>query len=245
MADGATVVVVCGGDGTVRAAAGALVDTGVALAVMPSGTANLFAGALDLPSEPADIVELIRSGQRRTIDTGTCNGQAFVVMAGTGFDAAMVDGADDGKERFGMLAYLRAGVREARQREPFQVTVRVDGAELFDGEATCVLVGNVGTLKGGLEAFPDASVTDGLLDVAVLTAAGVREWASVMVAAVRHQQRTAAGVQLAQGRKVVVELDGEHRFELDGGMKGGATKLKFAARPASLRLCAPVVTPTQ
>ncbi len=155
----------------------------------------------------------------------------------------MVDGADAGKERFGMLAYLRAGVREARRREPFEATVTVDGDELFDGEATCVLVGNVGTLKAGLEAFPDASVTDGLLDVAVLTAAGVREWASVMVAAVRHQQRTAAGVQLAQGRTITVELDGKHRYELDGGMKGRAKKLQLEACPASLTLCAPLVTP--
>jgi len=242
---GATVVVVCGGDGTVRAAAGGLVDSGAAMAVVPAGTANLFAGALDVPDEPEALVELIRSGQRRTVDTGTCNGETFVVMAGVGFDAGMVDEADEAKERLGMVAYLRAGVRQARNREPFAAVVEVDGQPTFDGTATCVLVGNVGTLKGGVAAFPDASVTDGRLDLAVVTAAGLREWAALMVDAVRHRQHEAAGAQLAQGRKIVVRLDGKHRFELDGGMKGGATKLKFAVRPASLRLCAPVVTPTQ
>jgi diacylglycerol kinase (ATP) len=164
-------------------------------------------------------------------------------MAGIGFDAAMVDEADSGKERFGMLAYLRAGVREALHREPFTATVTVDGSELFTGAATCVLVGNVGTLKGGVEAFPDASVTDGLLDVAVVTATGLREWASLMVDAVRHRQHASANAQLGQGSAIRVELDGKHRFELDGGAKGTATKLALEVVPASLTVCAPRPTP--
>ena len=200
VADGATVVITCGGDGTVRAAAGALTDTGAALAVLPMGTANLFAGALDLPDDPVALVELIRTGQRRTIDTGTCNGEPFIVMAGVGFDAAMVDGADDAKERLGMVAYLRAGVREARQRKPFAAYgQRRRHRPLFDGEATCVLVGNVGTLKGGIEAFPEASSPTAMLDVAVLTAAGLRDWAALMVDAVRHRQQLSPHAELAAG----------------------------------------------
>src|SRR6185312_6959167 len=80
--DGATVVIVCGGDGTVRAAAGALVHRQAALAVVPCGTANLFAGALKLPKDPAEVIALVQHGERRTIDTGTCNGKPFIVMAG-------------------------------------------------------------------------------------------------------------------------------------------------------------------
>jgi len=240
---GADVVIVCGGDGTVRAAAGALVDTGAALAVVPAGTANLFAGALGLPDEPAELAELIRSGRRRTIDTGSCNGEPFIVMAGVGFDAAMVDDADEGKERLGMIAYLKAGLRQARDREPFTANVTVDDCELFEGEATCVLVGNVGTLKGGVQAFPDASVTDGLLDIAVITATGLREWAGLMVDAVRHRQHSASSAQLAQGRTIEVKLDGTHRFELDGGAKGTGKKFKLKVHPASLTVCAPPPTP--
>ncbi len=70
MSAGADVVVACGGDGTIRAAAEGLVGTKCALAVVPAGTANLFAGALELPSDPAAIVKLIDAGERRTIDTG-------------------------------------------------------------------------------------------------------------------------------------------------------------------------------
>ena len=113
---GADVVFVCGGDGTVRAASQALVGTDAALAVFPTGTANLFASAMKFSDDPVDLVELIRRGERRTIDTGTCNGLTFNIMAGTGFDAAMIDSADDDKERLGMVAYLRAGVKQAHRR---------------------------------------------------------------------------------------------------------------------------------
>ena len=169
---GANVVIVCGGDGTVHAGRTS-VHRQAALAVMPVGTANLFASALELPKDPADMVTLITGGARRTIDTGTCNGEPFIVMAGTGFDAGMVGAADSSKERLGMIAYVHAGVSEARTRKPFEVEVTLDGDALFAGSATSVLVGNVGTLKAGVAAFPEASVDDGLLDVGVVTAAGM------------------------------------------------------------------------
>jgi len=238
--DGAEVVVVGGGDGTVRAGAGALVHRQAALAVLPVGTANLFAGALELPVEPADVVALIGSGQRRTIDTGRCNGEPFIVMAGTGFDAAMVDAADSSKERLGMIAYLRAGFREARTRKPFEATVTIDGDGIFAGEATSVIVGNVGTLKGGVVAFPGAALDDGLLDVGIVTAEGIRQWASLMAATVRKRQRDSPYAQLSRGRQIRVVLDGKHPFELDGGAKGKAKRLELEVIPASLTVCAPV-----
>jgi diacylglycerol kinase family enzyme len=94
-------------------------------------------------------------------------------------------------------------------------------------------------LKGGLQAFPEASVTDGLLDVAVLTAAGMRQWAALMVDALRHRQRTSAHAQLGRGAQIEVELDRKRVFELDGGSKGKSKRLQLAARPHSLVICAP------
>jgi diacylglycerol kinase (ATP) len=235
---GADVVLVCGGDGTVRAASQALAGTDAALAVLPSGTANLFASAMNLPDDPAGVVELIRSNERRTLDTGTCNGLTFNIMAGAGFDAAMIDSADDDKDRLGMVAYLRAGVKQAREREPFEMRVDVDDEHVFEGPASCVLVGNIGTLKGGVEAFPDASPTDGLLDVAVVTASGLRAWAGLMVSAVRGRQRLTPHADMWSGRSISVRTDAKHRFELDGGVKGRAKKLDFEVVPASLIVCA-------
>ncbi len=236
---GADVVLVCGGDGTVRAASQALVGADAALAVLPTGTANLFASAMNFPDDPAELVELIRGGERRTIDTGTCNGLTFNIMAGTGFDAAMIDSADDDKERLGMVSYLRAGVKQAREREAFEMRVEVDDKNVFEGSASCVLVGNIGTLKGGVEAFPDASPTDGVLDVAVVTATGLRAWTELMVSAVRGRQHLTRHATMWSGRSVSVRTDSKHRFQLDGGVKGTAKKFDFQVVPGSLIVCAP------
>jgi diacylglycerol kinase (ATP) len=236
---GADVVLACGGDGTVRAASQALVGTGAALAVLPTGTANLFASAMKIPDDADDLVELIRSGERRTIDTGTCNGLTFNIMAGTGFDAAMIDAADDDKERLGMVAYLRAGVKQARAREAFGMRVEVDSQDVFEGPASCLLVGNIGTLKGGIEAFPDGSPTDGVLDVAVVTATGLKAWTGLMVSAVRGRQQLTGHAHLWTGRSISVRTDAKHRFELDGGVKGRTKKLEFEVVPRSLIVCAP------
>jgi YegS/Rv2252/BmrU family lipid kinase len=236
---GADVVIVCGGDGTVRAASQALVGTDAALAVFPTGTANLFASAMKFPDDPTELVELIRGGERRTIDTGTCNGLTFNVMAGTGFDAAMIDSADDDKERLGMVAYVRAGIKQAHSREAYEMRVKIDGKRVFEGSASCVLVANIGTLKGGVEAFPNASPSDGILDVAVVTATGVKAWSGLMVSAVRGRQHLSGHAQLWTGRSISVRTDSKHRFELDGGVKGTAKKFEFDVVPGSLTVCAP------
>ena len=240
--EGADTIIVCGGDGSVRAAAAAVANTHGALAVLPAGTANLFANGLELPTDPEKVVELIIKGDRRTIDTGVCNGMRFAVMGGTGLDAAMISQADDHKDLMGTLAYVRAGVKEARERKPVNATVTVDGKPFFDGDVTCVLVGNLGKLTGGIVAFPDASPTDGALDVAVLTASGMRQWASVMVSAVRGKQDQSSHVHIGSGSKIRVRLEKKQLFELDGGEKGKTRKLKFDVDPASLVICAP--TPT-
>ncbi|HEY0519957.1 MAG TPA: diacylglycerol kinase family protein, partial [Ilumatobacteraceae bacterium] len=201
---GAHTVVVCGGDGSVRAAAEALVGSDTALAVVPSGTANLFASGLELPTDLDEIVELITRGDRRSIDTAVCNGQTFNVMAGSGFDVAMLSDAEEDKERLGTFAYVGAAVRETRRRKMFDTEVEIDGEPFYKGKSSCVLVGNTGSLKGGIEAFPDATPTDGRLHVAVVTAVGMREWANLMFSAALRRQQLSKQSEIGEGTTVRV-----------------------------------------
>lgn len=235
---GAKTVVVCGGDGSVRAAVEAMVDSSASLAVVPSGTANLFASGLELPTDIEEIVAMIARGDRRSIDTAVCNGHTFNTMAGTGFDVGMLEGAEDGKERLGTFAYVGAAAREARHRKMFRTAVTIDGSVFFEGSASCVLVGNTGGSKGGVAAFPDATPTDGRLHVAVVTAVGLREWASLMASAVLRKQQSSSHSQIGGGTSIKVTFDKKRRFELDGGVKGKSKKLTFEVRPRSLIVCA-------
>lgn len=235
---GAKTIVVCGGDGSVRAAAEAMVDSSAGLAVVPSGTANLFASGLELPTDIEEIVAMIARGDRRSIDTAVCNGHTFNTMAGTGFDVGMLEGAEDGKERLGTFAYVGAAVREARHRKMFRTAITIDGNAFFEGSASCVLVGNAGGSKGVVEAFPGATPTDGRLHVAVVTAVGLREWASLMATAVLRKQQSSSHAQIGEGTSIGVTFDKKRRFELDGGVKGKSKKLTFEVRPRSLIVCA-------
>jgi YegS/Rv2252/BmrU family lipid kinase len=234
---GAATVIACGGDGTVRAAAEALVDTDTALAVVPAGTANLFASGLQLTTDIDDIVKVVAHGDRRSIDTAECNGMTFNVMAGSGFDVRFLAQADADKEKLGMFAYLRAGTQQMRKRKMFRAKVCIDGNDFFDGDASCLLVGKLGAAKGGIETFPEATPTDGLLHVAVVTATGMREWAGLLGSAVLHRQHRSGHAEIGQGCEVRVEFDRKRRFELDGGVKGKAKKLHIDVHPHSLLLC--------
>ena len=93
-ADGADVVFVWGGDGTVQRCVDALAGTGVALAIIPAGTANLLATNLGVPKDLDGAVDVGLHGTRRPLDVGRVNGERFAVMAGAGFDAAMIRDAD-------------------------------------------------------------------------------------------------------------------------------------------------------
>src|ERR1700732_1175871 len=114
---GAEVLFVWGGDGTVQRCIDALAGTEAVLAILPAGTANLLAMNLRVP---ADLTEAVRAGlhgERCLLDTGSVNGEHFAVMAGAGFDARMIKEADRGmKDRIGRAAYLYSGARNLGAR---------------------------------------------------------------------------------------------------------------------------------
>ncbi len=176
LADGAELVVVCGGDGTVRSVATVLAGTGVPMALLPSGTGNLLARNLQIPLEVEAAAHVAASGRTTAIDVGrAADGECFLVMAGTGFDAAMLrDTSDRAKVWLSWAAYVVAGTRHLRGPQATYELV-LDGVAL-SRQGRGVLIGNVSALQAGLELLPGAQPDDGLLDVAVLAPAGLREW---------------------------------------------------------------------
>ena len=90
LTQGAEVIFVWGGDGTVQRCIDAVAGTGAALAILPAGTANLLATNLQVPADMTEAVRVGLHGDRRRLDTGSVNGEHFAVMAGAGFDARMI-----------------------------------------------------------------------------------------------------------------------------------------------------------
>jgi YegS/Rv2252/BmrU family lipid kinase len=213
---GAELVFAWGGDGTVRRCLGVLAGTGVPLAVLPAGTANLFATNLGIPAELEPAVQVGLHGHTRTIDVGRFEKERFAVMAGAGFDAEMIRDADDLKKRIGRAAYLFSGTRHLRLAG-FDAEIEVDGADWYEGPATCVLLGNLGDVLGGIELFPDARPDDGMLELGVCTAEGIAQWTRTLARTAVSDPGKSPFVRVTKARKVKVGLDRKVRYELDGG----------------------------
>ena len=139
----------------------ALAGGDVPIGVLPAGTANLLANGLGIPIDLEAAIDVALHGRRRRLDLGVVNDERFAVMAGTGFDAVMVAGADE-TEAPRRPAGLRAAAATAVRVDRVRTKVTVDGEPWFDDEAACCLIGNLGTISGGLVVFdraePDTAV---------------------------------------------------------------------------------------
>jgi YegS/Rv2252/BmrU family lipid kinase len=238
--EGAELVFVWGGDGTVQRCIDVLAGTGTPLAIVPAGTANLLATNLGIPDDIAAAVRTGLEGARRPIDVGRVNGERFAVMAGAGLDAAMIRDADDGlKDRLGRIAYLWTGARNV-DAKPFRTKIRVDGATWFDDRASCILVGNVGKLFGGVEAFEHARPDDGMLELGVVTADGLVEWAWTIARTAVGSAAKSPFAQVTRGRRIEVELNRKVLYELDGGEREKTKSLEVDVEPGAIQICVPV-----
>jgi diacylglycerol kinase family enzyme len=117
--------------------------------------------------------------------------------------------------------------------------IKVDGRLWFDGKASCVLFGNVGTVTGGLRIFPDARPDDGLLEIGVVTAQRGLDWLRVLARIVSHDPDKSPMVHMTHGRKVSVRLDRSLPYELDGGARTKTRKLRVRVEPSAVSVCVP------
>jgi diacylglycerol kinase (ATP) len=239
LAEGAELVFAWGGDGLVQRCIDVLAGSDVPLAVLPAGTSNLLATNLDLPLDIADAVAVGLGGDRRRIDVGRCNGERFAVMAGSGIDAAMIRDADGSlKDRLGRVAYVWAGLKNLRS-DPYGAQVKVDGVTWFKGDVSCILVGNLGKLFGGVEVFGDARPDDGKLEVGVITAEGFTQWARTAARAVVATADSSPFVRATKAESVKVKLNRKVLYELDGGDRTKTKSFKVKVEPAAVTLCVP------
>jgi YegS/Rv2252/BmrU family lipid kinase len=237
--DGADLVLVWGGDGTVQRCVDVVAGTGVPVAIVPTGTANLLASNLGIPADIAEAVHIAFEGAQRKLDLGVLNGEHFAVMAGTGFDALMIRDADRGmKDRLGRLAYVKTGWRHL-DGSSTETRIRIDGTDWFEGEASCVLLGNVGTITGGLKPFADARPDDGWLEVGVATAKGKLQWLRTLGRMAVGRAERSPFVRRTRAREIDVKLGRKLPYELDGGDRSTTKRLRARVEPATITLCVP------
>src|SRR5215468_4343421 len=240
LAAGASLVFAAGGDGTVRACAEALAGSGVPMAIVPLGTANLTARALGVPARPDRAVEASFGGRDRAIDLGHltlvegAGGTWFAAMAGIGLDAAVVAAAGEQlKRRFGWAAYAAAGMRKLTT-PLHDFTVRLDDAEPLRRRARSVVVANAGLLPGGFTLLPGARLDDGLLDVGILAPSGAWDWIRLAGRVLARDRRQDRALQRLQARRVRISADSVLPRQVDGEIISPGRALSVSVCPRAL-----------
>jgi diacylglycerol kinase (ATP) len=265
---GADVVLVAGGDGTVRAVAEGLRDSTVALAVLPSGTGNLLARNLNLPlSSLDDAIDIAFNGENRPIDLGIAEitrpdgdteEHVFLVVAGLGIDAKMIANTrSDLKKAVGWLAYIDGTLRSLPELEPVRLSYSRDKGPRRTLTVHTIMIGNCGSLPGGLMLIPDAKPDDGILDIVAFRPQGAFGWLRVWRKIAWENgvlRKTAVGRKILdlsrdvrdvaywRGRDLRLWVSSPQEFQLDGDEFGEATSVHTWVDERSLTVRVPAAT---
>lgn len=246
------VVVAAGGDGTVRAIAEGLRGAGIPISLLPSGTGNLLARNLGL--ELGDVeqsVETAFSGVDRAIDVGLIDvtrvgGEIeqcmFLVMAGLGIDAQMIENTDPAlKKRAGWLAYVKSIFTSLRVGNELNVRYRLASGKTQRVTVHTFIVGNCGSLPANVMLLPDAVIDDGIFDIVMLRPKGAFGWVRIWVRVAWENgilRRTRTGRRLLGDAKPIRPLRYEtsetvdatfgrpEKIELDGDEFGEVTAIR-------------------
>ncbi len=236
--DAVDLVVVAGGDGTVRVVCAELAGTGIPVAVLPAGTGNLLARnlgiSLDLDTALAELLD----GTDQRIDSVLIEGDEltidrFVVMAGLGLDAAIIaDAPEELKKRVGWAAYVVSTIKNLNHPS-VRVEITVDDQPPVRRRARTVVIGNVGTLQANIPLLPEAVPDDGLINAVVLAPRRVAQWPRLALSLVVKSMRE-EHVQRFAGRRIQVTAAKTVRRELDGDTIADGRSLSASVDPSAL-----------
>lgn len=250
--DGADVVIAVGGDGTVRTVASAASGTGHALGIIPIGTGNLFARNMGVPVDDIDAALTVATSHgSRLVDMGRLtlldhpeddHGHAFLIIAGIGFDAAMIDDTNpELKANISWLAYFVGGVKNLFAPK-FRGTLTVTNADgsthtIKNLDFRTVMAGNCGQIPM-FSLMPAASYDDGLLDFEIIdTTGGILGWANLFGDVV-HQTiigkpeqnplSTNSTIEQVQGVSAEITLEKPAKAQVDGDMLPETRHIRFS-----------------
>ena len=242
--DGADLLAVSGGDGTVVEAMSALVGTDIPIAVLPAGTGNLLSINLGIPTTVPDAVHVALSGKPYALDLArTTEGRYFAIMGGMGMDAQMIADTDrEAKNKFGKLAYFRAAFKNLPRRRAF-IDIYLDDKPPLRRRAKTVLLANMGKITGGLAVLPTATPDDGLLDVGIVKAATLAHWVHLAGSALLGRAHQDSSLEVHQAKKVTLKPRHAQPVQFDGEDGGRTDSLTIEIVPRAVSVLIPADAP--
>lgn len=230
---GVDVVVAVGGDGTVNEVINGLDGYDTPLGIIPVGTANDFAMQAGIPADVDHAMDVILRRKPVRIDTASLNGRRFLNVSSGGVGAeATAETPPEVKESLGAVAYAISGVRKLADFAPYRAAFR--GPDFaFEGEFLMFAVGSTRATGGGTLVTPQASLTDGLLDLCIVESMSRADFARMALKMKRGEHVGEPGVHYAQLPTVSIVSEESISVNVDGEASDGE-RLEYRARRKDL-----------
>jgi diacylglycerol kinase (ATP) len=230
---GVDAVVAIGGDGTVNEVVNGLDGHDTPLGIVPLGTANDFARQAGIPADADHAMDVILRRKPVRVDTASLNGRRFLNVSAGGVGAEATAETPPGvKEQLGPLAYAISGVRKLADLEPYRGRFTGPGF-CYDGDFLIFAVGSTRATGGGTLVTPNASATDGLLDLMIIEGMSRGDFARTVMRVKKGEHLGEPGVQYVQLPWVLVESDAPVAVNVDGEVSD-ASRLEYRARRGDL-----------
>ncbi|MFW6264438.1 MAG: YegS/Rv2252/BmrU family lipid kinase [Cyanobacteriota bacterium] len=225
IANGADLVIASGGDGTVSAVGGTLLNTQIPLGVIPTGTVNAFAAALGIPSNIEDACITLVTGKPRVVDAARCNDTPIILEIGVGFEGKMMERTQSTlKKRIGAFAYILAGFQELRELESFDVELTLE-ERMITLRAAAITIANAAPPQSVLAQGPDEIIyDDGLLDVTVVSPENISQALlasySLLQSSILGTKATRNDIGFFRVKRVKVKTNPPQQVVIDGEDNG-------------------------
>jgi YegS/Rv2252/BmrU family lipid kinase len=222
-AEAGETVVALGGDGLLRPLAGALKNTGSALAIVPCGRGNDLARMLGIPTDPGEAARLAVEGEERLVDVANVEGTPYMGVASFGFDSDANRIANEAKLVKGDAVYVYAALRALASWKAARFRVIVDGVH-HEFTGCTVAVGNSKVYGGGMYVLPDAEIDDGRLDVMFVKEAAKLRLLALLPRVFKGTHGTSELVEFHRGEEIEVSADRPFAIYADGDPIGATPR---------------------
>lgn len=239
IAAGCDLVVVVGGDGTLRACLDALHGSGVPVLLLPGGTSNLIATHLRLPRSAKAVIRLLTDGDVRKLDVCWLDDEPFVLAAGFGLATDVITDADQELKRYlGPIAYCWSLLRNLARRRVL-VEMKLEDGRTVRHRAKLVLFTNCAETLAQVDIVPNSEIDDGLVDVAVFSFANVWQFLRLIGFAITARWRRAREAVFYRSKRVEIWLRPPMQIQIDGDVFPARSYLQVKVEPEGLWMVVP------
>ena len=231
---GYTDAVAVGGDGTVNQVAKSILDTNIALGIVPAGSGNGLARSLGISVKTEEAIKQIALGNTRVIDSGSINTIPFFCTSGVGFDAHIGKLFATSTKR-GLQSYVKITIREMFNYKPSRYTIQIDGKEI-KREAFLITVANAGQYGNDFYMAPQAKLNDGLFHLVILKPFSLLSGIGTVIKVLQKKANEASLIETFTGKEIIIKREKADSIHYDGEPDTQGTELHYKMHPLSLKV---------